>query len=189
MPRSFPAFRKSSKQRCFPVMQSGCSGFDGTMSETAHTIEAVHHIGMTVASLETALRFWEAFLGKPARWTTVLDRPYLSRVVGYPNVAINAAFIDLPGGGVIELLDYQVAGRTANADATANPGNVHLCLKVADARSTWQRAVDCGAKPISPDGPVAIDGGPNIGAQAAYLRIHDGITLELFQTPRKDRSA
>ncbi|MEP7240450.1 MAG: VOC family protein [Devosia sp.] len=143
----------------------------------------MHHIGMSVASLEVALRFWEGFLDAPARWKTVLDRPYLSKVVGYADVSIKAAFVDLPGGGVIELLDYQVAGRSANADATANPGNLHLCLRVTDARQAWEKAVACGARPISPSGPVAIDGGPNIGAQAAYLRIHDGITLELFQPP------
>jgi catechol 2,3-dioxygenase-like lactoylglutathione lyase family enzyme len=155
------------------------------MSEAGTTaLRRVHHIGMSVASLETALTFWEAFLGHKARWVTVLDRPYLSRVVGYPGASIRAAFVDLPGGGVIELLDYnQVADRRPNAEATANPGNVHLCLEVADARAAWARAVEAGARPVSPEGPVAIDGGPNIGAQAAYLRIHDGITLELFQPP------
>ena len=153
-------------------------------------VESVHHVGMTVASLEAALAFWEAFLGKPARWTTVLDRPYLSRVVGYPDVAIKAAFVDLPGGVVLELLDYhQVAGRSANPQATANPGNMHLCLKVADSHAAWQHAVGCGAVPVSPDGPVAIDGGPNIGAKAAYLRIHDGITIELFQPPPRREAA
>jgi hypothetical protein len=34
-----------------------------------------------------------------------------------------------------------------------------------------------------PDGPVDVDGGPNRGARASYLRIHDGISLELFQPP------
>ena len=69
-------------------------------------------------------------------------------------------------------------------EATPNPGNVHLCLKVADAQAAWRLAVACGARPVVPDGPVDIDGGPNLGAKAAYLRIHDGITLELFQPPR-----
>ena len=156
---------------------------------SAPPFEAVHHIGMTVASLKTALKFWEEFLGRPARWTTVLDRPYLSRVVGYPAVAIDAAFIDLPGGAVIELLDYRVADRSANPEATANPGNVHLCVRVDDAGASWRRAVACGARPVSPDGPVDIDGGPNIGARAAYLRIHDGITLELFQPPKRSAAA
>jgi len=149
----------------------------------------VHHIGMSVADLDAALAFWESFLGIPARWRTVLDRPYLGTVVGYPGIAIRAAFVDLPGGNTLELLDYQEPGKAANAEATANPGNVHLCLAVDDAESVWRHAVACGARPVSADGPVAIDGGPNKGARAAYLRIHDGITLELFQRPPKEQPA
>jgi catechol 2,3-dioxygenase-like lactoylglutathione lyase family enzyme len=146
------------------------------------SLVGVHHIGMTVVNLENALAFWEKFLGKPARWTTVLDRPYLSRVVAYPGVSIRAAFVDLPGGGVIELLDYhQVRDRVVNSDATANPGNVHLCLSVNDVGAAWTHAMSCGARAVSPEGPVEIDGGPNKGSSAAYLRIHDGVTLELFQ--------
>jgi catechol 2,3-dioxygenase-like lactoylglutathione lyase family enzyme len=138
---------------------------------------------MSVADLDEALAFWRAFLGTEPRWRMVLDRPYLGRHVGYPDVRIDVAFVDLPGGNVLELLDYDVDGKTAVADGTANPGNVHLCLAVDDARAAWDRAVAAGARPLLPDGPVEVDGGPNRGARAAYLRIHDGITLELFQTP------
>jgi catechol 2,3-dioxygenase-like lactoylglutathione lyase family enzyme len=148
------------------------------------TVTNVHHVGMSVADLDEALAFWRAFLGVEPRWRAVLDRPYLGRHVGYPGVRINAAFVDLPGGNVLELLDYDVPGKTANADGTANPGNLHLCLAVDDARAAWDRAVAAGARPLVPEGPVEVDGGPNSGARAAYLRIHDGITLELFQTPQ-----
>jgi catechol 2,3-dioxygenase-like lactoylglutathione lyase family enzyme len=143
----------------------------------------VHHIGMSVRSLDVALAFWESFLGRPARWRTTLDRPYLGRHVGYPGVAIEAAFVDLPGGAVLELLEYRVEDRVDLPAATANPGNVHLCLDVDDAVETWTQAVACGATPILPEGPVEVDAGPNQGARASYLRIHDGITLELFQPP------
>lgn len=138
---------------------------------------------MTVGDLDVALAFWRRFLGSEPRWRTVLDRPYLGRAVGYPGVVIDAAFIDLPGGIVLELLDYRVAGRTPNPEATANPGNVHICLAVDDARASWERAVAAGARPLVAEGPVDIDGGPNKGARAAYLRIHDGISLEIFQSP------
>ena len=147
------------------------------------TASAIHHIGMSVVDIEPALAFWEGFLGVPARWRRVLDRPYLGRHVGYPGIRIKAAFIDLPGGNTLELLEYQT-DKTALPEATANPGNVHLCLKVDDAAAAWRLAVACGARPIVPDGPVAVDGGPNLGAKVAYLRIHDGITLELFEPPR-----
>lgn len=149
------------------------------------TATGVHHVGMSVADLGRALAFWEPYLGVPARWKTVLERPYLGRHVGYPGVKIDAAFVDLPGGGVLELLEYRVADKSENAEGTANPGNVHVCLTVTDARSAWERAVALGARPIVPEGPVEVDGGPNQGARAAYLRIHDGITLELFQPPAR----
>jgi hypothetical protein len=35
-----------------------------------------------------------------------------------------------------------------------------------------------------PEGPLDVDGGPNLGARVAYLRIHEDITLELFQPPQ-----
>jgi catechol 2,3-dioxygenase-like lactoylglutathione lyase family enzyme len=138
---------------------------------------------MSVADLDEALAFWQQFLGVEARWRTVLDRPYLGRHLGYPGVSIDAAFLDLPGGIVLELLDYRVDGKTQNPDATANPGNVHLCLEVEDASASWERAVAAGAHPVVPEGPIDVDGGPNRGARASYLRIHDGISLELFQVP------
>ena len=147
------------------------------------TATTVHHVGMTVANLDDALAFWEKFLGIKARWRTVLDRPYLGEIVGIPGVSIKAAFVELPGGVVLELLDYQTHGRNANPEATPNPGNVHLCLAVDDIDLAWKRAVTCGARAVRRDGPVAIDGGPNVGARGAYLRVHDVITLELFQPP------
>lgn len=156
-----------------------------TSSADSAGISGVHHIGLSVADRDAALAFWEGFLGTRARWSTVLDRPYLGRIVGMPGVNIKAAFIDLPGGIIIELLDYQVDGRTPNPDATANPGNIHICVRTDDAGHAWRKAVDLGARPLTPDGPVDIDGGPNKGARGAYLRIHDGITLEIFQPPRQ----
>jgi catechol 2,3-dioxygenase-like lactoylglutathione lyase family enzyme len=148
------------------------------------SVTNVHHVGMSVADLDEALAFWRAFLGVEPRWRTVLDRPYLGRHVGYDGIRIDAAFVDLPGGNVLELLDYQLPDKATNPDATGNAGNVHLCLEVDDARADWDRAVSAGARPLVAEGPVEVDGGPNRGARVAYLRIHDGITLELFQPAR-----
>jgi catechol 2,3-dioxygenase-like lactoylglutathione lyase family enzyme len=101
--------------------------------------DRVHHVGMSVADIEAALGFWRRFLGIDARWRTILDRPYLGRHVGYPGVSIDAAFLDLPGGTVLELLDYRVEGKAQLPDGTANPGNVHVCLEVSDAHESWER--------------------------------------------------
>jgi len=142
---------------------------------------AVHHIGVSVGFLDEALRFWEPFLGRAATWRTILNRPYLAEIIGIPGVRIDGAFIDLPGGVILELLEYQNAERQPHSPATANPGNVHICLAVENADAAWRRAIECGATPVRPEGPVEVDDGPNKGARVAYLRIHDGVTLEVYQ--------
>lgn len=150
------------------------------ISKPGTTATAVHHVGMSVASLDDALAFWERFLGAPALWRELLNRPYLAKIV-----SIKGAFVALPGGVILELLDYEASDKRSNPESTANPGNIHLCLAVEDARLAWKHAVDCGATPVSLEGPIEVDGGPNVGARVAYLRIHDGITLELFQPPAR----
>jgi len=142
---------------------------------------AVHHIGVSVGFLDEALRFWEPFLGRAATWRTILNRPYLAEIIGIPGVRIDGAFIDLPGGVILELLEYQNAERQPHSPATANPGNVHICLAVENADAAWRRAIECGATPVRREGPVEVDDGPNKGARVAYLRIHDGVTLEVYQ--------
>ena len=145
----------------------------------------VHHVGMSISDLDAALAFWERFLGVEARWQTVLERPYIARHVGYPGVRIRAAFVDLPGSGILELLEYQGVERTPTDEGSANPGHAHLCLAVDDVQAVFERALVCGARAVCPDGPVDVDAGPNKGARASYLRVPpDWHTLELFQAPR-----
>jgi glyoxylase I family protein len=140
---------------------------------------------MSVSDLDAALAFWERFLGVEARWQTVLERPYIGRHVGYPGVRIRAAFVDLPGSGILELLEYQAVERASTDEGSANPGHAHLCLAVADVQAVFERALACGARAVCPDGPVDVDAGPNKGARASYLRVPpDWHTLELFQAPR-----
>ena len=144
----------------------------------------IAHVGMSVSDIHASLAFWEKFLGVEARWQRLLDGEYLSAHVGYPNLKIEAAFIDLPGGNLLELLDYQVDEREAIPEASANPGHAHLCLGTDDIQGVWEHAIACGARPIRPAGPVEITTGPNKGAKAAYLRVPpDWQTLELFQSP------
>ena len=143
-------------------------------------LQRIHHVGITVRDIDRSLEFWSSFLGVEPRWRQVLDAPYLGRVTGYPGVNIDAAVIDLPGGVILEILDYRVDDKELNPPETANPGNIHLCIEVGDIDAMWERAVRSGATPVSPD-PVEITAGPNTGVKACYLRDPDGITLELFK--------
>lgn len=155
-----------------------------TDQSNAFNLLGVHHVGASVSDIEAAVAFWRDFLGVEPRFRGRLERPYLGQSVGYPGVQIEAALIDLPGGGMLELLDYQVDERSPAPEESYNPGHVHVCLLVDDAGAAWQRAVELGARPRNPSGTVRVDAGPNEGAQVAYLRVHDGITVELYQPVR-----
>lgn len=153
------------------------------MSEAARLpFEVVHHVGVSVADLERSIAFWERMLGVPGRDRRVLEGPLLGVLVGYPGVRAEQCWFDLPGGVALELLCYLDTSDAPYDPGTAHPGNVHLCLQVDDMSAAHARAIDCGASPVS-EAPVRIPAGPRAGAEVAYLRDPDGVTIELFQPP------
>jgi len=143
---------------------------------------AVHHIGITVADLDAAVDFWERLLAVPSRDRRVLQGPQLGTMVGYPGIHIDSCWIDLPGGGALELLRYLDRDDAAYDPGTAHPGNVHVCLRVDDMSAAHAHAVACGAEPVSAQ-PIEVAAGPRAGTRLAYLRGPDGVTIELVQEP------
>lgn len=147
----------------------------------------IDHVGLTVSDVDTALAFWEPFLGVCASARNRSGAPWLSDFTGVEGAEVEAAKLDLPAGGYIELYNYIVPNRARNHESTAAVGNVHFCLRVSDAPSAWRRAIELGAVEVTRNGPVTIGSGPSAGTRAGYLRIHDGITLELIQlAPSRD---
>ena len=65
-------------------------------------------------------------------------------------------------------------------EAAAGSGVHHVGTTVA-----WAHALACGARPVRPNSPVDIEAGPDQGAKAAPLRIHENVALELFQPVRR----
>ncbi len=143
---------------------------------------AVHHVGVTVADLDRATGFWERLLGATSRDRRMLQGPQLATMVGYDGVRIDSCWIDLPGGAALELLHYLDRDEAPYDPGTAHPGNVHLCLHVADMDAAHAHAVACGAEPVS-EHPIDVPAGPRAGSRIAYLRDPDGVTLELLQPP------
>ena len=144
-------------------------------------LRSVDHIGTSVSDLAAALAFWEPFLGVDAQRRT-FDFPEAGEIVGYPGVTLQSAFLEMPGGIVLELIDYQLEKPAAvKADASAAPGHMHFALEVEDVHAAARHAVACGARLVS-DEPVAVASGPFAGAYALYLRVPpDGQTLEFYQ--------
>ncbi len=142
--------------------------------------EAVHHVGVSVADLERSIAFWERLLGVAGRGRRILEGPQIGALVGYPGARIEQCWFDLPGGIALELLCYLDRSDPPYDPGTAHPGNVHVCLQVEDMASAHARALACGALAVS-KAPIRVARGPQAGAQVAYLRDPDGVTIELFQ--------
>lgn len=141
-----------------------------------------HHVGITVADRDRSVAFWSLVLETEPLWVQLLDGPYLGGITGYDGIHIKAAMLPMPGGGRLEILEYLLDDRTVNSDATANVGNVHICLQADDIEACVRRAVAAGARLVG-SGPARVTVGPNVGARVCYLRDPDGITLEFIQPP------
>jgi catechol 2,3-dioxygenase-like lactoylglutathione lyase family enzyme len=142
------------------------------------------HVGFTVSDLDRSIPFYEHLLGtEPAlrlRWTPSEDE-FVGRIIGYPGLDLEGAFFPLPGGGVLELLQYHhpAAGRVDME--TSNIGNGHLGLASEDIHADYERLRD--HVDFRGPAPVRIPSGPAKGGWAIYLRDPDGITVELVQAP------
>jgi len=147
-------------------------------------LDAVHHIGITVADMDRSITFWERLLATPSRNRRVLDGPQIGVMVGYPGINIDSCWIDMPGGVALEILHYVERPEEPYDPGTAHPGNVHVCLEVVDMDSAHAHAVACGARPVSAQ-PIEVKMGPRAGTRLAYLRDPDGVTIELVQPPSK----
>ncbi len=141
----------------------------------------VRHVGLTVSDLGVALAFWEGVLGRQASARTVLERPYVGALVGMPEIVIDAAFVAIDDGVMLELLHYRHTRGSVIGPASFQPGHAHLCLAVDDIAAACEAAVAHGARSVSGE-PIVIDAGPNAGTRAVYLRVPpDWHTVELFE--------
>jgi catechol 2,3-dioxygenase-like lactoylglutathione lyase family enzyme len=143
--------------------------------------EALDHVGFAVSDLDRSVEFYSVLLEEPPLLRKVWDVEYVGRVVGYPGLRLEAAFWNLPGEVVLELLQY-LDPRPGRVDMeTYNAGNAHLCLVTKDLHRDFARLQ--GVAEFRSSEPVEIPWGPYKGGWAAYLRDPDGITIELIALP------
>ena len=145
----------------------------------------LHHTGYTVSDLDRSLVFYRDLLGCEVIATQEKEGGYLAAIVGYPDAHVRMAHLRVPGGEhVIELFEYlEPYGDRADVEPR-NVGASHLCFIVADLRAVYEKAARAGGDVVRvPAGRGRT--GINRGGLALYLRDPDGITMELFQPPRR----
>jgi catechol 2,3-dioxygenase-like lactoylglutathione lyase family enzyme len=143
---------------------------------------ALDHVGFSVSSLERSTAFYTALLGEEPLLCKRWDVEYVGEILGYPGNILDGAFWRLPGGTILELLEY-VEPPPGRVDMeTNNVGNAHLCLVTDDMDADFERLRPVGAE-FRSEAPVEVPWGPYRGGKACYLRDPDGISIELIELP------
>jgi catechol 2,3-dioxygenase-like lactoylglutathione lyase family enzyme len=144
---------------------------------------SIDHVGVAVTDLEVSVPWWTRFLEKEpfmqGTWIAADVEDYVGKIVGYPNCDMSGAFWALPGGAVLEMLQYHNPPPGRVNMATYNAGNTHLCLETEDIHRDYERMRD-HAVFVSPE-PVRCAWGRYEGALTCYLRDPDDISIELIQ--------
>lgn len=138
------------------------------------------HAGITVRDMGASVAFYRDGLGLEEQFDRVIDADYLREVLGLDFRAIRAVYLSIPGGGIVELLEYQGIERLSARSRPNDYGAGHLCLYVDDVAGMTERLRKYGGTSRS-EGVVAITAGPNEGATSIYMLDPDGYAVELFQ--------
>ena len=132
--------------------------------------------------MDKSLDFYREGLGLTMKFDRILDASYLNVVLNLTHSAIRVVFLDIPGGGYVELLEYQGIERLNASSRPCDFGAGHLCLYVDAVDEIAERMFAKGYRARS-EGCVDITAGPNAGARSIYLVDPDGYNIELFQKP------
>ncbi len=142
------------------------------------------HAGITVRDMDASLAFYRDGLGLAEQFDRLLDADYLRTVLALDFSAIRAVYLEIPGGGIVELLEYQGIERLTAASRPSDFGAGHVCLYVEDIDAMVDRLRERGGTSRSPR-VVDITSGPNQGSRSIYMLDPDGYAVELFER-RKD---
>lgn len=140
------------------------------------------HGGVTVLNLQKSLEFYRDGLGLKVKFEKQLTGSYLKTVLNLKFDSIHVAFLEIPGGGIIELLDYQGIERLSAASRPCDFGGGHFCFYVSKIDEIAEKMFKLGYLARS-QGCVDITEGPNAGARSLYLLDPDGYAIELFMRP------
>lgn len=145
-------------------------------------MEFLSHLGLCVADLERALRFYRDALGFRERSRLGVDGEAASRLLDLPDVKLHAVYLERDGLR-LELLHFDAPGAVdLGAPRPMNGlGLTHLSLRVSDLASLLPALVATGGRVLEEG---RIDAGP---VRAVFVLDPDGTRLELIESPGDPR--
>ncbi|MEK4306739.1 MULTISPECIES: VOC family protein [Oceanobacillus] len=139
------------------------------------------HSGITVRSLSESLNFYVDLLGLELLSTQTVTADYVFKIVEIPGLEkVEIAFVKIPGGNEIEILEYGGPKTYPGNARSCDYGTGHICLKVDDLESIYKDFKEKGVQ-FQSKGVVDITSGANKGAKALYMLDPDGYIIELME--------
>ncbi len=84
-------------------------------------IQRIDHVNIVVAEMETMIAFYRDALGFRLTRQATIHGPWIDAVTGLHGVEADVAFLELPEGPGIELLDYRSPRTTRSAGSADLP--------------------------------------------------------------------
>lgn len=137
----------------------------------------IRHVGLVVADLDGALRFWCDALGFSVAKRMDESGAHIDAMMGLEDVQVTTVKLAAPDGNLLELLHFHSHPDEPTWNGMPySTGFTHIALTVVDLNALCRRLHDIGvsfaAPPqLSPDGKVKL----------TYVRGPEGVLLELVQ--------
>ena len=144
-------------------------------------MKALHHVGITVADLDRAIRFYNGVLGLELRSepSPVFDNASLGPAVGVPGAALRQVNVAL-GETTLELLEYTAPPSPIDAPLPQNAlGAHHVAFLVDDIEAKMRELSERGIEFFSE--VTVVDEGVLAGWRWVYFADPDGNPLELVE--------
>jgi catechol 2,3-dioxygenase-like lactoylglutathione lyase family enzyme len=142
-------------------------------------ITATNHTSFTVTDVERSAAFYQNVLG--FKLLSLAERPpwFSELATGIKGAHLKTAYLEIPGGHRLELIQYVSPPGIKLDTRTNNVGSAHLALNVENLHEMYR---DLKVRGMRFQGePVEIPAGPNKGNWMVYLLDPDDFTLELIQ--------
>jgi catechol 2,3-dioxygenase-like lactoylglutathione lyase family enzyme len=146
-------------------------------------MSSLDHVGLTVADLERSIQFYCTVLKCVVRERAVINGAEVESLTGVPGAVIHTADLQLPSGGMLELLQYQGATRTLLVQRRFDAGHSHIAFSVDDVDVTRLCALSAGARDCSLPVTLNEPGSSWDRARVCYALDPDGRTIEFVERP------
>ncbi|MER7893209.1 VOC family protein [Micromonospora sp. NPDC094482] len=141
------------------------------------------HVGVAVSDLDRSVAFYQTLLGtEPVVLDETMRGPGFAQSQGLPTTQLRYATFNLDNLGIDLIQFQQPVGEPAQVAAN-RPGSMHLCFRVDDLRSVFDRMREAGFDFLGEPYTFAegeVYPADALGTEVAYFNDPDGTNLELI---------